>query len=123
MNRKLRIFRMMGDRRVPYTIELDEQLTVIAEYADTTALDHVAIGRNVATADTSPERKKAMLVARWTTPAVDVNPIPGSEELRQEFFEAKRKLDAQYGEKGCPGCKLGTLIRQYREKLEQAHLI
>lgn len=122
MNRKLRIFRMMGDRRVPYTIELDEQLTVIAEYADTSALDHVAIGRKVE-AESSPERRKAMLVARWTTPAVDVNPIAGSEELRQEFFEAKQKLDAQHGGKGCPSCKLGPLIRQYREKLEKAGLI
>jgi hypothetical protein len=114
---------MMGDRRVPYTIELDAELTVIAEYADTSALDHVAMGRKPESAETSPERRKAMLVARWATPAVDVNPIAGSEDLRQEFFEAKRKLDLQHGGKGCPGCKLGPLIRQYREKLERAELI
>ncbi len=114
---------MMGDKRVPYTIELDEQLTVIAEYADTSALDHVAMGRKPEAEASSPERRKAMLVARWTTPAVDVNPIPGSEELRQEFFEAKRKLDEQHGVKGCPSCKLGPLIRQYREKLEKANLL
>lgn len=114
---------MMGDRRVPYTIELDAELTVIAEYADTSALDHVALGRKPEATDMSPERKKAMLMARWATPAVDVNPITGSEDLRQDFFEAKRKLDLQHGGKGCPSCKLGPLIRQYREKLEAAGLL
>jgi hypothetical protein len=108
---------MMGDRRVPYTIELDHMLTVIAEYADTTALDHVAVGRSTKAAEISPDRRKAVNMARWATEAVDVNPIPGSEELREEFFEAKKKLVASYGEKECPGCEIGKLIREFRDKL------
>lgn len=114
---------MRGEQRIPYTIELDDEYTVISEYADTTAVDHVAEGRNPRPSDVSPERQKAMLMARWATPGVDVNPIPGSEELRQEFFTAKQKLEASYAGNNCPGCKLGALIREYRKKLEQKKLL
>lgn len=45
---------MKGDQRIPYTIELDATLTVIAEYADMTAVDHVAEGRATQPQETSP---------------------------------------------------------------------
>lgn len=114
---------MKGDQRVPYTIELDAELTVIAEYADMTALDHVAEGRATPAQETSPERRKAQAVARWVTAQVDVNPIPGSEELREEFFAAKQKLVSSYGGAPCPSCEVGKLIRAFRGKLEAKGLL
>lgn len=56
-------------------------------------------------------------MARWATDKVDVNPIPGSEELRVEFFEARKALEASYENSPCPPCQIGKLIRAYRDKL------
>ena len=120
-NRRLRIFRMKDGLRIPYTIELDDTLTVVAEYADMTELEHIAAGRrNRPASEVNEERRKGMLVARWATEAVIENPIPGTDQLREDYFDSLRELKEQFAARGekCPGCKMGALIRSFREKLE-----
>ena len=86
-NRKLRIFRMRDGVRIPYVLELDHELTVLAEYADTTEVNHVAAGRSGLTprrnAD-SPARRISTAMSKWCTKAVEENPLPGTDELREQ---------------------------------------
>lgn len=115
-NRQIRIFRIQGGQRVPYTLVLDEQLTVLREYAEKT--------------DTSPAKpaseeadNPARRMAKWATDSVSDNPIPGSDELRKQFFEDMQNLVSRYKEGDCPACKKGELIRSYRAKLENLKLL
>jgi len=123
----LRVFRMHGEQRVPYVIELDAQRTIVSEYVDKAAAGQAApVVSDAAAApprETSPERFKALTMARWSTPAVKENPIPGSEELREEYLRDREKLEASYGSSGCPSCEHGKLIRAFRAKLEARKLL
>jgi hypothetical protein len=120
-NRRLRIFRLKDGKRIPYTIELDNELTVVAEYADTTDLDHPVQGRSTRSEEMAPERKKAMTMARWATKAVAQNPIPGTEDLREDFFTDLENLQSKHITAGttCPACEVGKLVRRYRARLEE----
>ena len=121
----LRVFRMHGDQRVSYVIELDAQRTIVAEYVDQPAAGQAApvVAAAAPPRDTSPERFKALTMARWSTPTVKENPIPGSEELREEYLRDREKLEASYGSSGCPSCEHGKLIRAFRTKLEARKLL
>lgn len=116
--KKLRIFRMEDGERLPYVIELDAQMTVTAEYLDP-AVKAPAAPTSITRGGRSSEG--ARIVAAWTTDSIQDNPIPGTDDLRAEFFEAKRALYSRHEAAGtkCPGCELGQLLRQYRDKLEE----
>ena len=54
--------------RLPYVLELDHELTVVSEYADTTDVDHVRDGRRAGRGPrvpASPARRMSAAVARW----------------------------------------------------------
>lgn len=118
----LRIFRLEDGVRIPYTIELDHELTVVAEYADRTVQRHVAEGRGARRPrpEMAPVKKKNLLLGRWVSESVADNPIDGTGDLREAYFADKRALLASFDERDepCPPCQLGRLMRRYREKLE-----
>jgi len=111
---------MQGGARVPYTIELDHELTVISEYADTTTIDHVAAGRRSHGEGDTPTRRKARVMSKWCAKSIEDNPIPGTDDLRTQYFLDFEKLAGEFASEGkaCPGCEVGKLMRRYREKLE-----
>tara|TARA_R110002110_G_C13437135_1_gene715780 strand:+ start:1826 stop:2179 length:354 start_codon:yes stop_codon:yes gene_type:complete len=111
---------MQGGVRVPYTIELDSQSTVIAEYTATTDTDHAVAVRRSRTE--SPVKGAARTMARWATRAVEDNPISGTDDLRSQYFIELDKMVKAHSSKGrsCPGCEIGKLIRRFRGKLEAA---
>lgn len=120
--RRLRFFRIADNgERIPHIIELDSQLNFLREYRDVTERDRVAEGRrSTPQPEVSEERQKAMRMARWATESVIENPIPGTTDLRDAYFHDLKELHEAFRIKGesCPGCKIGELMRSYREKLE-----
>ena len=120
-NRKLRIFRLKDGVRIPYVIELDGELTVIAEYADVTVVDHITEGRRDDRHDDAVKRI-VTAVARWSARAITDNPIPGTDDLRQQFFSERDALEKSFKDAGrdCPGCEISKLMRRYRDKLSAA---
>jgi hypothetical protein len=129
-NRKLRFFRMVDGRRVSRIMELDSNLTFVDEYDATTQPTNAAVHipraqtANVGIYET-PERKKALLMARWATRSITENPIHGTDEMRTAFFDEMDGLTAKYEAeyKQCPPCVIGALIRKYREQLETSKLL
>lgn len=194
-NTVLQVFRIIGDRRVPYHLELDSTMTVVADrpiidmisgnlplpetltaavmaasapglkegeeaMANVRAIVQQSLETSVAegmvAATTAPEILKInpelaqvaaaaksgkmteeklpgggkrivfqpsptdIKVGEWATKLVEVNPIPGTDELRAEFFAAEQALKDKYAADGsqCPNCETGALIRKYRAKLE-----
>lgn len=194
-NTVLHVFRIIGDRRVPYHLELDSTMTVVADrpiidmisgnlplpetltaavmaasapglkegeeaMANVRAIVQQSLETSVAegmvAATTAPEILKInpelaqvaaaaksgkmteeklpgggkrivfqpsptdIKVGEWATKLVEVNPIPGTDELRAEFFAAEQALKDKYAADGnqCPNCETGALIRKYRAKLE-----
>jgi hypothetical protein len=123
--KQIRVFRIVGDVRRPYIIELDSESTVLAEYADTTANAAREAPRAVtgtALAKLEPAKIVARAAAKWAIAEIEDNPIPGSDDLRAEYFQAKAALQEKYIAQGstCPGCELGKLMRQFKEKLKLA---
>ena len=124
-NRILKFYRIQDGVRVPYVMELDAELTVVSEYADTTHLQHVVDGRRSPGArrveDENPERRKSMIIARWVSESVAENPIEGTDEIRDSYFEDLRALRDKHIERGsrCKPCDVGKLMRRYREILEE----
>ena len=112
---------MVGGRRTPFIIELDSEMTVIMEYVDNAAAAHVASGRDSGgEEDTSPERKRARLMARWAARSVAENPIDGTDGMRADYFKELDDMVRKHTQNGgkCPDCKVGALIRRFRGKLE-----
>lgn len=101
---------------MPYTIELDDELTVIAEYAAVPDPENAPPPRD------SRSSNVARAMARWTTEAITENPIPGTDDIRQAYFDAKQALLAEHEAAGteCPGCEIGKLMRQFKDKLNAA---
>ena len=110
---RLRIFRLQDGVRVPWTIELDNELTVLAEYPSATS------------AAAPPTDPIAHAMAKWAVAEIAENPIPGTDDLRAQYFSEVEALHATYAETGqtCPGCELGDVQRRYRLKLEAAGFI
>lgn len=122
-NRVLKFFRVVDGVRVPYVMELDSELTVISEYADTTHVNHVREGRGGGRRPREdPERRVLMVIARWVSESVTENPIPGSDDLRDKYFRDLRALQDKHIERGsrCPNCEIGKLMRRYREMLQES---
>ena len=121
-SRKLRIYRVKDGVRIPYVLELDHELTVIAEYADAVVSKHVADGR--ATRDerrSSSVDKLRTTMAKWFSEHTEENPIPGTDPYRQDYWDDLASLKAEFAAKQqkCPGCKISQLQQRYREKLRQ----
>lgn len=121
---KIRIFRVdkgTGER-VPWVIELDGELTVIAEYqaGGSTMGVTIPISEEATPATLSPSHS----VARWAVEEVE-NPLPGTDDLRADYFAARRSLVKRHEDGGsvCPPCELRDLLWHYKEKLiEGGHL-
>lgn len=123
-NKTLRIFRLNeAGERIPYVLELDHELTVMSEYADHTAANHVAAGRSTKKAKRADTkgRRIALAIARWVTQSVEDNPIPGTDAMRDTYFEELDALHRYHAQNGseCKPCDVGVLIRQHRTKLEK----
>ncbi len=103
---------MVDGVRTPYVIELDEQLTVVREYSAAARTEE---------ADDSPaesyEARVAIACARWSVDSIKDNPIPGTDDLRAQFFTERAELHRSYSEIGadCPACKEGDLGHKYKE--------
>jgi len=109
--------------RVPYILELDQELTVMTEYADRSVQKHVSDGRRShrkRRMPDSPTRKVALIMSRWVTEAIE-NPIPGTDELRDAYVAERVELHEAAARDGrdCPPCDLSRLMRRYREILEE----
>lgn len=116
-NRKIRYYEEDDQgNRIPCTLELDNTLLKVAHYKDMSAVDHVARGRNEhrkKKVPLSPARQVARALGQWQVESIEENPIPGSEDLRVEYFEERRKMESRKG--GCRGCDLNKLVRKYSE--------
>jgi len=121
-NRKLRFFRLEGRSRVPYIMELDHELTVVAEYEDAKGSRTAAARVRRAVETEAPAKKIARIMARWCTKSVESNPIENTDGLREKYFEEFDALTEKFAakKKSCPGCEVGKLMRRYREKLKEA---
>lgn len=119
MSRKLKIFRIEGGVRMPWILELDHQATVIHEYQDTATLDHVTAGRRPRR-EMTPVKKAGLALAQWLSRSREENPLPGSDDLRIQYFKDVDDKTAEFVEKGlkCPQCQLSPLVKRYRAKLE-----
>ena len=120
----MKIFRVEDGVRIPYIIELDQELTVMAEYADRTVQKHVSDGRRShrkPRVPDSPQRKVSLIMNRWVTEAIEENPIPGTDDLRDEYFRKRTELHEEAAREGrdCPPCELSKLMRRYRETLTE----
>ena len=144
----LMVFRNLNGQRVPFIMELDEEMTVITDrpadgspvstkgtplaaleaYPD---LDNPFFSAGIKEVKQLPGGGKQVVlkptpldikVGTWVTPGIKDNPIPGTDELRAEFFEAEKAMREAHAEKGaeCSNCDLGALIRRYRMKLFNA---
>lgn len=121
-NRKLRFFRLEGHQKVPYIMELDHELTVVAEYEDKKSTRTTSAHARRAQEMEAPAKKVARVMARWCTKAVKENPIEGTDGLRKAYFKEFDALTEKFASKNktCPGCEVGKLMRGYREKLKDA---
>lgn len=151
-NTVLRIFRIIGDRRIPYHFELDPTMTVVVDRPDLSMLKaQIAERMTSAATDAAPDvtgqeiklhpdtevlRETVMpdgskhvvikpspsdvTLGSWVTKVVKENPIPGTDELRAEYFEAEAAMRAKHATDGtvCKPCEAGALMRKYRAKLE-----
>lgn len=141
----LMVFRILNGQRVPFIVELDEEMTVVSDRpADGTPIS--TKGTPLAALEAYPDLdnpffsagikevrelpgggKQVVLkptqldikVGMWVTPNITDNPIPGTDDLRAEFFEAEKAMRDAHAEQGtqCSDCDLGALIRRYRLKL------
>lgn len=93
----------------PETAVLPPNMEVVA--------DHPNGGKRVVFKPTATDIR----VGEWVTELVVENPIPGTDELRAEFFQEEAAMKARHEQDGtkCKPCETGTLIRKYRAKLEQ----
>lgn len=150
-NTVLRIFRIIGDRRIPYHFELDPTMTVVVDRPDLSMLkSQIAERMSPSASDTPPvvdqeinlqpgvevletkvmpDGSKHVVIkpsssditlGAWVTRLVADNPIPGTDDLRAEYFEAEAAMKAKHESDGtvCKPCETGALMRKYRAKLE-----
>lgn len=103
---KLRVYRLIGNVRVPYTLVLDDTLLIVDDYPN----DPVPLP----TKTTSPAVTAA--ITEWVTGPEMPNRFPGTEALRAEFFAERDAMFA--ADPNCSGCQLGALINKYKSKLE-----
>lgn len=56
----------------------------------------------------------------WVTDLVTENPIPGTDEMRAEYFAEVADLMARHAQNGtvCKSCETGAVMRKWRAKLE-----
>ena len=124
------IFRVIGDRRVPYLIELDEEMTIVTDspidstgestgfktpeltpeilekYPDlgnpifTAGITHEVILENGGRSVSLKPTALDIKVGMWTTPSVIENPILGTDDLRAEFFEVERQMRDKHASEG-----------------------
>jgi hypothetical protein len=66
-----------------------------------------------------------ILVGTWVTELVTENPIPGTDELRAQYFKEVADLQARHEQNGtvCPSCEVGAVMRKWRAKLESLGFI
>ena len=66
-----------------------------------------------------------ILMGTWVTDIVEENPIPGTDELRAEYFNEVAELKARHEKNGtvCPSCDVGAVMRKWRVKLKNLGFI
>ena len=180
-NQTFMIYRMIGGQRVPYHLELDATMTVVADLpvsmmtspkatapvvADSpdieaikaaaekraqemlaehhrqtehmraqlkTQLSGAVIPPNsplandptVTGAAPTPNRvvitptPSDIKLGEWATDLVVENPIPGTDDLRREFFAEMQDLTERHEKNAtvCKPCEKGAIIRKYKDKL------
>lgn len=66
-----------------------------------------------------------IIMGTWVTDIVPENPIPGTDDLRAEYFAEIEQLKARHAQNGteCKSCDIGAVMRKWRAKLEAKGLI
>lgn len=145
-NTVLMVFRLIDGQRIPYLLELDKDMLVVSDHpadgpptltTSAAVLEHYpdlnnpffsAGKRHVEQLPGGGQKlvftptPLDIRVAKWATPGVDENPIPGTDDLRAEFFAAEKAMNDRHAAEGtkCSDCDLGSLIRRFRQKLFDA---
>jgi hypothetical protein len=137
--RRIRMWKIEDGRPVPYIFETEDmeefgwKPVLVREYPDRALMEAEArmaenerrVADGVARSPGNVVTESALrTVARWTVSSIE-NPIPGSDDLRTEYFAERKVLEDRYREEDeeCPACKLGELLRKYFRKLKTAELI
>ena len=118
MNRKLRLFKQAGNLRLPYVIEVDATLTIVAEgfegpvaaaqeepgYTYTVGPDGSRIISGVS------QRERTIL--DFFIPTAPCPNFPGCAALRAEY-------EAEVAEMGgdCTDCDRSQIMRKFRERI------
>lgn len=110
--RKVRFFRNVDGSRVPFTLVLDEKLNEVSLTRDHEAYTRVVYGTDAT----------ASKMTLWSTIEVP-NPIPGTDDLRARYAEARKKLEVSVAEGECLPCAVGKLTTRYRTILEGRGLL
>ena len=122
--RKLRFFKIEEGKKVPWVMELDRRSVYIKDYR----LEGVAQAKVESIREAAkvpqPNKKDPEVVRKlgsWISQSIKENPIPGTDDLRAEYFERlEQEIDKahQEGRKCTRTCVITRLLAQYREKLE-----
>lgn len=66
-----------------------------------------------------------ILMGTWVTDIVEENPIPGTDDLRAQYFAEIAELEAKHAKNGtvCPSCDIGAVMRKWRVKLKKLGFI
>jgi len=121
--RKIRFFRLdENGNRVPHTLVLTLDLVEVSCLPDAPppidpGIELYNREKDVGVVATKEPR---IIFARWVTESFPENPIPGTDELRQEYFKALAAMKQKAEDEGveCRNCDLGNLMRSYKAKLD-----
>jgi hypothetical protein len=120
---QFRIFRIIDGVRVARIIELDDEMTFIAE-RDEVAIPAAKPASTVRQDRTSDcyETRVARALAQWCVEAIAENPLAGTDELRRQYFDELSDLRKKHEELGseCPPCEIGAAMRRYKDTLRTA---
>jgi hypothetical protein len=98
------------DRKIPWVMILD---------SESVEVETVRIEEEVKPiTDTKPTYAKAgEALTRWVTVSNEINPIPGTDELRADFM---KEYNDSRNDPNCPSnaCHISRLIGKYRRILE-----
>jgi hypothetical protein len=110
MSNKLVFQALIGDRKYPLELILEQGNTVSA-----VLLDGKPVPLQVANTETEDTPLDKEYLAEMMPFFSEITPpwFQGCMELREAYQDELQNLEAQYKDSECPGCKKGALIRKY----------
>ena len=111
-------------KKISWVIEYDKDRVITKEYEDPRMAERLGALETRKSEPSKPAVNPTTvnlkgIIPRWCAEQIDENPVPGTDELRAEFFEALRELEKAYENNpgGCPGCERGKLQRRFGDRL------